>query len=111
MTEPTQIYRYLRTRNMISPIFLHRSLTFMGKRRSRQQSDKLRQDFKVDSLLKRKESEIRDSDSLSMNDRFMNLTFLGYYDKKSKTIFNSTLLNSNSFIAFFYCSGEEYRQS
>ena len=87
LTEPTQIYRYLRTRNMISPIFLHRSLTFMGKRRSRQQSDKLRQDFKVDSLLKRKESEIRDSDSLSMNDRFMNLTFLGYYDKKSKTLF------------------------
>ena len=87
LTEPTQIYRYLRTRNMISPIFLHRSLTFMGKRRSRQQSDKLRADFKVDSLLKRKESEIRDSDSLSMNDRFMNLTFLGYYDKKSKTIF------------------------
>ena len=111
MTEPTQIYRYLRTRNMISPIFLHRSLTFMGKRRSRQQSDKLRQDFKVDSLLKRKESEIRDSDSLSMNDRFMNLTFLGYYDKKSKTIFNNTLLNSNSFIAFFHCSGKEYRQS
>ena len=58
----------------------------MGKRRSRQQSDKLRADFKVDSLLKRKESEIRDSDSLSMNDRFMNLTFLGYYDKKSKTL-------------------------
>ena len=67
---------------MISPIFLHRTLTFMKKRRSRLQSDKLRKDFKVDSLLKRKENEIRDTDSLSMHDRFMNLTFLGYYDKK-----------------------------
>ena len=46
----------------------------------------------MDSLLKRKESEIRDSDSLSMNDRFMNLTFLGYYDKKSKTILKYSLL-------------------
>ena len=82
-SEPTQIYRYLRTRNMISPIFLHRSLTFMKKRTSRPRSEKSRQEFKVDSLLKRKENEIKDSDPQKM-DRFMNLTFLGYYDRKCK---------------------------
>ena len=82
--EPTQIYRYLRTRNMISPIFLHRTLTFMKKRiHPRSRSDKSRQDFKVDSLLQRKQSEMRDSDTFKM-DRFMNLTFLGYYDRKRK---------------------------
>ena len=83
LTEPTQIYRYLRTRNMISPIFLHRTLSFMRKRTSRSRSDKYRQEFKVDSLLKRKESEIRETDTIKL-DRFMNLTFLGYYDRKCK---------------------------
>ena len=83
LSEPTQIYRYLRTRNMISPIFLHRTLSFMRKRTSRSRSDKYRQDFKVDSLLKRKESEIRETDTLKL-DKFMNLTFLGYYDRKCK---------------------------
>ena len=86
ISEPTQIYRYLRTRNMISPIFLHRTLSFMRKRTSRSRSDKYRQEFKVDSLLKRKESEIRETDTLKL-DRYMNLTFLGYYDRKRKNIY------------------------
>ena len=68
---------------MISPIFLDRTLSFMRKRTSRSRSDKYRQDFKVDSLLKRKESEIRETDTLKL-DKFMNLTFLGYYDRKCK---------------------------
>merc|ERR1711874_344512 len=85
--KPTQIYRYLRTRNMISPIFLHRTLSFMRKRTSRSRSDKFRQDFKVDSLLKRKESEIRETDTLKL-DRYMNLTFLGYYDRKLEKTFD-----------------------
>ena len=50
---------------------------------SRPKTDKSRQEFKVDSLLKRKECEIRDTDPQKM-DRFMNLTFLGYYDRKRK---------------------------
>uniref|UniRef100_A0A6Q2WZQ1 Polycomb protein VEFS-Box domain-containing protein n=1 Tax=Esox lucius TaxID=8010 RepID=A0A6Q2WZQ1_ESOLU len=33
--KPTQIYRFLRTRNLIAPIFLHRTLTFMAHRNSR----------------------------------------------------------------------------
>uniref|UniRef100_A0A673Z2Z8 SUZ12 polycomb repressive complex 2 subunit n=1 Tax=Salmo trutta TaxID=8032 RepID=A0A673Z2Z8_SALTR len=33
--KPTQIYRFLRTRNLIAPIFLHRTLTYMSHRNSR----------------------------------------------------------------------------
>uniref|UniRef100_A0AAQ5ZKH1 Polycomb protein VEFS-Box domain-containing protein n=1 Tax=Amphiprion ocellaris TaxID=80972 RepID=A0AAQ5ZKH1_AMPOC len=33
--KPTQIYRFLRTRNLIAPIFLHRTLTFMSHRNGR----------------------------------------------------------------------------
>uniref|UniRef100_A0A673K0H1 Uncharacterized protein n=1 Tax=Sinocyclocheilus rhinocerous TaxID=307959 RepID=A0A673K0H1_9TELE len=33
--KPTQIYRFLRTRNLITPILLHRTLTFMSHRNSR----------------------------------------------------------------------------
>uniref|UniRef100_A0A3Q2C614 SUZ12 polycomb repressive complex 2 subunit b n=1 Tax=Cyprinodon variegatus TaxID=28743 RepID=A0A3Q2C614_CYPVA len=33
--KPTQIYRFLRTRNIIAPIFLHRTLTFMSHRNNR----------------------------------------------------------------------------
>uniref|UniRef100_A0A668ATT5 SUZ12 polycomb repressive complex 2 subunit b n=1 Tax=Myripristis murdjan TaxID=586833 RepID=A0A668ATT5_9TELE len=33
--KPTQIYRFLRTRNLIAPIFLHRTLTFMSHRNTR----------------------------------------------------------------------------
>uniref|UniRef100_A0A674ERA0 SUZ12 polycomb repressive complex 2 subunit b n=1 Tax=Salmo trutta TaxID=8032 RepID=A0A674ERA0_SALTR len=33
--KPTQIYRFLRTRNLIAPIFLHRTLTFMTHRNTR----------------------------------------------------------------------------
>ena len=64
-SEPTQIYRYLRTRNLISPIFLNRyqssihhifqnmyilmfrTLTFMKKRMSR--TNEARKTFKVTS--------------------------------------------------------------
>uniref|UniRef100_A0A671KW48 Polycomb protein suz12-B-like n=1 Tax=Sinocyclocheilus anshuiensis TaxID=1608454 RepID=A0A671KW48_9TELE len=33
--KPTQIYRFLRTRNLIAPMLLHRTLTFMSHRNSR----------------------------------------------------------------------------
>lgn len=77
--KPTQIYRYLRTRNLISPIFLNRTLSFMNKRLSR--STSRRHDFKVDSLLERKVKETKELEPTSLA-RFMNLTFLGYYERK-----------------------------
>ena len=78
LSEPTQIYRYLRTRNLISPIFLNRNLTFMKKRMSR--SNEGRKNFKIDCLLDRRLKE--DSDlSVTNLGGYMTMTFLGYYDK------------------------------
>uniref|UniRef100_A0A669DR98 SUZ12 polycomb repressive complex 2 subunit b n=1 Tax=Oreochromis niloticus TaxID=8128 RepID=A0A669DR98_ORENI len=47
--KPTQIYRFLRTRNLIAPIFLHRTLTFMSHRNGR--TNARRKTFKVDDML------------------------------------------------------------
>uniref|UniRef100_A0AAZ3QUB5 Polycomb protein VEFS-Box domain-containing protein n=1 Tax=Oncorhynchus tshawytscha TaxID=74940 RepID=A0AAZ3QUB5_ONCTS len=47
--KPTQIYRFLRTRNLIAPIFLHRTLTFMTHRNTR--TNAKRKTFKVDDML------------------------------------------------------------
>ncbi|XP_038223589.1 polycomb protein suz12-B [Zerene cesonia] len=77
--KPTQIYRFLRTRNMLSPIFLNRTLSYMKRRMSR--SNKSRVGFKVDSLLEKitqKKSTDLQPNSLG---GYMTLTFLGFYDK------------------------------
>ncbi|KAF5303374.1 hypothetical protein FQR65_LT08287 [Abscondita terminalis] len=76
--KPTQIYRYLRTRNMCSPIFLNRSLSYMKDRMSR--SNKLRFNFKVDSLLENITSRQKEAPMINFPG-FMNITFLGFYDK------------------------------
>uniref|UniRef100_A0A8D0AS39 SUZ12 polycomb repressive complex 2 subunit b n=1 Tax=Sander lucioperca TaxID=283035 RepID=A0A8D0AS39_SANLU len=47
--KPTQIYRFLRTRNLIAPVFLHRTLTFMSHRNGR--TNAKRKTFKVDDML------------------------------------------------------------
>ncbi|XP_058792791.1 polycomb protein suz12-B isoform X2 [Phymastichus coffea] len=77
--KPTQIYRFLRTRNQMSPIFLHRNLTYMRQRMSR--SHKSRRDFRVNSIL----DMLIDKNAQALNAmmrRYMTLTFLGFYDKK-----------------------------
>ncbi|CAH1115739.1 unnamed protein product [Psylliodes chrysocephalus] len=74
--KPTQIYRYLRTRNMCSPIFLNRTLTYMKHRMSR--SHKNRQGFKIDSLL---DKVLSKRDSLTIQPGYINLTFLGFNNK------------------------------
>ncbi|KAF2879912.1 hypothetical protein ILUMI_26241 [Ignelater luminosus] len=76
--KPTQIYRYLRTRNMCSPIFLYRTLTYMRDRMSR--SHKSRINFKIESILDKVQSRQKDS-PLPALPAFMNITFLGFYDK------------------------------
>uniref|UniRef100_A0AAZ3NZT4 Polycomb protein VEFS-Box domain-containing protein n=1 Tax=Oncorhynchus tshawytscha TaxID=74940 RepID=A0AAZ3NZT4_ONCTS len=40
--KPTQIYRFLRTRNLIAPIFLHRTLTFMTHRNTRTNAKRMK---------------------------------------------------------------------
>uniref|UniRef100_A0A671R3X4 Polycomb protein suz12-A n=1 Tax=Sinocyclocheilus anshuiensis TaxID=1608454 RepID=A0A671R3X4_9TELE len=61
--KPTQIYRFLRTRNLIAPIFLHRSLTYMSHRNSR-----------------------TNSKSMASN---LQLTFTGFFHKTEKPLQNS----------------------
>lgn len=83
--KPTQIYRYLRTRNMCSPIFLYRTLTYMRHRMSR--NHKSRQTFKVNCLLDRITAR---RDSTGIPPGYINLTFLG---------FNNKMLDCNAQIA------------
>ncbi|KAK3751064.1 hypothetical protein RRG08_044641 [Elysia crispata] len=54
--KPTQIYRYLRTRSFVLPIFLPRSLSYMKQRRS--VSNVKRKSFKVDSILETVETKL-----------------------------------------------------
>ncbi|CAB4054291.1 SUZ12 [Lepeophtheirus salmonis] len=96
--KPTQIYRYLRTRNLISPIFLHRNLSFMQKKRycRRKESHvRSRTEFKVDSLLERKYKELRLSSSMLLPPNagpssYLLLTFLGYYFDEEEEDFSSS---------------------
>lgn len=62
----------------LQPIFLNRTLTYMKYRMSR--SHKSRRGFKVDSLLEKITSRQKDF-PLSVMPGYMNLTFLGFYDK------------------------------
>ncbi|XP_066603808.1 polycomb protein suz12-B [Prorops nasuta] len=75
--KPTQIYRFLRTRSLVSPIFLYRNLTYMRQRMSR--SHKSRREFKIDTILDKIMSKSNNGQSLRS---YMTLTFLGFYDKK-----------------------------
>ncbi|CAG9833787.1 unnamed protein product [Diabrotica balteata] len=74
--KPTQIYRYLRTRNLCLPIFLNRTLTYMKDRMSR--THKGRRGFKVDTLL---DKVIAKKDSMTIQPGYINLTFLGFNNK------------------------------
>ncbi|CAO1436846.1 unnamed protein product [Diamesa tonsa] len=52
--KPTQIYRYLRSRRITSPSFMHRNLSYMKNRRSHNNAN--RKTFKIDTILGRLES-------------------------------------------------------
>nr|XP_040233024.2 polycomb protein suz12-B isoform X1 [Anopheles coluzzii] len=84
----THIYRFLRTRNILKPIFLHRNLTYMRNRMSR--SHKSRQSFKIDSMLEKKVAKLRSekANGLTMADGYLTLVFLGFFDEKNQTIRN-----------------------
>ncbi|XP_037287255.2 polycomb protein Su(z)12 isoform X1 [Rhipicephalus microplus] len=78
--KPTQIYRYLRTRHVASPIFLHRTLTYMSHRMSR--NHKNRKNFKIDSLLQRVQAQ-QDPSSCRAPSQ-MTLIFTGFFDRSTK---------------------------
>ncbi|XP_037834754.1 polycomb protein suz12-like isoform X2 [Kryptolebias marmoratus] len=79
--KPTQIYRFLRTRNLIAPIFLHRTLTYMSHRNSR--SNVKRKTFKADDLLFRVDKMRGDQETLSLASN-LQLTFTGFFHKAGK---------------------------
>jgi len=76
--KPTQIYRYLRTRHLLSPVFLHRNLSYMKGRCSRVNK---KHNFKVDSILESKTSKNQTNEA-EPRFKFMTLTFLGLFDPK-----------------------------
>lgn len=100
--EPTQIYRYLKSRHTLSvsarpsamfqhskfhifrslplqPIFLHRNLSYMKGRMSRKQS---RKDFRVDSLLNIVTNRNRiEAEKNACPNNYLTVMFLGIYDK------------------------------
>uniref|UniRef100_A0A665X986 Uncharacterized protein n=1 Tax=Echeneis naucrates TaxID=173247 RepID=A0A665X986_ECHNA len=79
--KPTQIYRFLRTRNLIAPIFLHRTLTFMSHRNGR--TNARRKTFKVDDMLQTVEKMKGEQDSPSLSSH-LQLTFTGFFHKDEK---------------------------
>ncbi|XP_011472328.1 polycomb protein SUZ12 isoform X3 [Oryzias latipes] len=84
--KPTQIYRFLRTRNLIAPIFLHRTLTFMSHRNGR--TNTRRKTFKVDDMLQTVERMKVEQDSPSLSSH-LQLTFTGFFHKDEKPSQNS----------------------
>lgn len=91
--KPTQIYRFLRTRNAVAPVFLHRTLSYMKHRRTCR-STKKRRDFKVDNMLEKIQSENNRLDSTDPleNSGYMNLTFTGFFHGSGPA--NGDLANS-----------------
>ncbi|XP_038161588.1 polycomb protein suz12-B-like [Cyprinodon tularosa] len=79
--KPTQIYRFLRTRNLIAPIFLHRTLTYMSHRNSR--SNARRKTSKVDNLLFKVEKMRGEQETVSLASN-LQLTFTGFFHKAGK---------------------------
>ncbi|XP_077184848.1 polycomb protein SUZ12 [Paroedura picta] len=84
--KPTQIYRFLRTRNLIAPIFLHRTLTYMSHRNSR--TNIKRKTFKVDEMLTKVEKMKGEHDLQSLS-AHLQLTFTGFFHKNDKPLQNS----------------------
>ncbi|XP_029293876.1 polycomb protein suz12-A-like [Cottoperca gobio] len=80
--KPTQIYRFLRTRNLIAPIFLHRTLTYMSHRNSR--NNVKRKSSKVDNLLFKVEKMRGEQETHSLASN-LQLTFTGFFHKAGKS--------------------------
>ncbi|XP_029014996.1 polycomb protein suz12-B-like [Betta splendens] len=80
--KPTQIYRFLRTRNLIAPIFLHRTLTYMSHRNSR--TNVRRKNVRVDNLLFKVEKMRGEQETQSLASN-LQLTFTGFFHKAGKS--------------------------
>ncbi|XP_053383076.1 polycomb protein suz12-B-like [Mercenaria mercenaria] len=80
--KPTRIYRYLRTRHLVSPIFLQRNLTYMKHRRS--VNNLKRRSFKVDSLQTNKKDIKNDKHSSNFSSvvKYLKLELTGVYNSQ-----------------------------
>lgn len=79
IAKPTQIYRYLRNRHLISPIFLHRTLSYMKHRMSR--SHKARKNFKVDSIYVRVAAKNDDDNTSERKIQNLSIACVGVFSK------------------------------
>ncbi|KAL3876031.1 hypothetical protein ACJMK2_033918 [Sinanodonta woodiana] len=78
--KPTQIYRYLRTRHLASPLYLQRNLSFMKHRQS--VTNAKRKTFKVESILKIAEAKRKEPVSGRPHLQCMNLVFSGFFNEQ-----------------------------
>ncbi|XP_052862937.1 polycomb protein suz12-A [Anopheles cruzii] len=94
LEKPSQIYRFLRTRNMLMPIFLSRNLSYMRNRCLR--SHKSRQTFKIDSMLGQKVAKLEAEaiaasmataagDGGSVTSEYLTILFLGFFDESTNS--------------------------
>ncbi|XP_033630448.1 polycomb protein suz12-A-like isoform X1 [Asterias rubens] len=82
--KPTQIYRFLRTRNQIAPIFLHRTLSYMPQRCQRTNNN--RKSFETIGLLEKVETKLkRDAMTERTQGEYMNLFFKEFHQTRELT--------------------------
>ncbi|KAK6171410.1 hypothetical protein SNE40_019604 [Patella caerulea] len=82
--KPTQIYRYLRTRNVVLPIFLTRNLWYMKNNRS--VSNAKRKTFKADCLLDRVIERNNNAGGQPVyKSEYLNIAVKGFFDQEIPT--------------------------
>eukprot|EP00795_Rhopilema_esculentum_P009523 gene9523-17265_t len=106
--KPTQIYRYLRSRQALSPLYLQRSLSYMKDRRTSHadSSKERRKKFKLDDLLDKRKAQLQeimnktddDEFSSNQNENFLNITFAGFFHgpEFGEEIFNTSDLSKQA---------------
>ncbi|KAH9498850.1 Polycomb protein suz12, partial [Bulinus truncatus] len=76
--KPTQIYRYLRTRSLVLPVFLPRALSYMKHRRS--VANCKRKTFRVDSILGLVEAKLeKDAVRKRLRHETLQMSFSGFH--------------------------------
>ncbi|KAK7506587.1 hypothetical protein BaRGS_00002062 [Batillaria attramentaria] len=83
--KPTQIYRYLRTRHLVLPVFLPRTLWYMKQRRSARTANSRRKSFKVDSLLATVVAKQREQQSHRNKQEVLTVKFAGFFNREVQT--------------------------
>ncbi|XP_031571948.1 polycomb protein SUZ12-like [Actinia tenebrosa] len=107
--KPTQIYRFLRTRNAVQPVYLHRTLSYMKHLRTPRRQHRM--DFKVDNMLEvveKRETEVENNSKLEEGG-YLNLTFSSFFfgsgpangnftGSKKKSMLEQDLVNAEVYL-------------